>query len=161
SKILSSTRESHRLSRNDWEDVTPGGGRAGTTPAPNVGLAIRWWDDPGASLVQPSVLPDSATLYRRNPLTQSTIRRSSRSRRLPFTLFNPPPRAVATDLRNLAQRSFSEQRGWGNSRYKVPGRSRLRELEDDLQWALDASLAAVKVVAGFPFPDFEQDYEFV
>jgi coenzyme F420-reducing hydrogenase alpha subunit len=45
--------------------------------------------------------------------------------------------------------------------YKVPAKSRLRELEDDLQWALEASLATVKVVAGFEFPDFRQDYEFV
>jgi sulfhydrogenase subunit alpha len=45
--------------------------------------------------------------------------------------------------------------------YKVPTKARLRELEDDLEWALEASLATVKVVAGFQFPDFEQDYEFV
>jgi sulfhydrogenase subunit alpha len=45
--------------------------------------------------------------------------------------------------------------------YKTPAKSRLRELEEDLRWALDASLATVKLVAGFEFPDFEQDYEFV
>ncbi len=44
---------------------------------------------------------------------------------------------------------------------KVPAKSQLRELEDDLQWALDASLATVKLVAGFEFPEFEQNYEFV
>jgi coenzyme F420-reducing hydrogenase alpha subunit len=45
--------------------------------------------------------------------------------------------------------------------YKVPTKSCLRELEEDLQWALEASLATVKTVAGFEFPDFEQEYEFV
>ncbi|MBZ5726158.1 MAG: Ni/Fe hydrogenase subunit alpha [Acidobacteriia bacterium] len=45
--------------------------------------------------------------------------------------------------------------------YKTPAKSALRELEEDLQWAIEASLATVKLVAGFEFPDFEQDYEFV
>lgn len=45
--------------------------------------------------------------------------------------------------------------------YKTPTRQQLRALEDDLQWALDASLQTVKAVAGFEFPDYEQDYEFV
>ncbi|MGA7905808.1 MAG: nickel-dependent hydrogenase large subunit, partial [Candidatus Sulfotelmatobacter sp.] len=36
-----------------------------------------------------------------------------------------------------------------------------RELEEDLKWALDASIATAKLVAGFDFPEFEQDYEFV
>ena len=45
--------------------------------------------------------------------------------------------------------------------YKAPSRSQVRTLEEDLQWALEASLATVKLVAGFDFPDFEQDYEFV
>ena len=45
--------------------------------------------------------------------------------------------------------------------YKVPIKSQLRELEDDLKWAMEASLATVKLVAGFEFPEFEQDYEFV
>jgi len=45
--------------------------------------------------------------------------------------------------------------------YRVPPRSELRELVEDLKWARDASLETVKLVAGFPFPDFEQDYEFV
>jgi coenzyme F420-reducing hydrogenase alpha subunit len=44
---------------------------------------------------------------------------------------------------------------------KVPTKRQLREMEDDLQWALDASIATVKLVAGFEFPDFEQDYQFV
>ena len=45
--------------------------------------------------------------------------------------------------------------------YKAPSKSALRELVDELKWALDASLATARWVAGFDFPDFEQDYEFV
>jgi coenzyme F420-reducing hydrogenase alpha subunit len=45
--------------------------------------------------------------------------------------------------------------------YRVPTRSELRALVDDLNWALEASVATARLVAGFPFPDFEQDYEFV
>ena len=45
--------------------------------------------------------------------------------------------------------------------YKTPTRQQLRTLEDDLQWALDASIQTVKLVAGFEFPDYEQEYEFV
>ena len=45
--------------------------------------------------------------------------------------------------------------------YKTPARSQLQSLEEDLKWALDASLDAVTLTAGFEFPEFEQDYEFV
>ena len=45
--------------------------------------------------------------------------------------------------------------------YKVPPKSRLHELEEDLKWALDASVETVRLTAGLEFPDFEQDYEFV
>jgi sulfhydrogenase subunit alpha len=45
--------------------------------------------------------------------------------------------------------------------YKVPSKSALKELWDELNWALDASLATARWVSGFDFPDFEQDYEFV
>ena len=45
--------------------------------------------------------------------------------------------------------------------YKTPAKRDLNALEDDLQWALDASLRTVKIVSGFEFPEFEQDYEFV
>jgi sulfhydrogenase subunit alpha len=45
--------------------------------------------------------------------------------------------------------------------YKAPSKSALKELVEELQWALDASLAAARWVSGFDFPDFEQDYEFV
>jgi coenzyme F420-reducing hydrogenase alpha subunit len=45
--------------------------------------------------------------------------------------------------------------------YKVPTKSQLRELVDDLQWALDASLETARWTATLEFPNFEQDYEFV
>ncbi len=45
--------------------------------------------------------------------------------------------------------------------YRVPPRSELLALVEDLKWALDTSLATARLVAGFEFPDFEQDYEFV
>jgi len=45
--------------------------------------------------------------------------------------------------------------------YKTPARNQLQALEADLEWGLEASLGTVKLVAGFEFPDFEQDYEFV
>jgi coenzyme F420-reducing hydrogenase alpha subunit len=34
-------------------------------------------------------------------------------------------------------------------------------MADDLKWALDASVAAARLVSGFEFPDFEEDYQFV
>jgi coenzyme F420-reducing hydrogenase alpha subunit len=43
----------------------------------------------------------------------------------------------------------------------VPAKEDLARLVEDLKWALEASLATVKLVASFEFPDFEQDYEFV
>jgi len=45
--------------------------------------------------------------------------------------------------------------------YKTPTKYQLRELVDDLEWALQASLETVQWTAGLEFPDFEQDYEFV
>jgi len=45
--------------------------------------------------------------------------------------------------------------------YRVPPRSELLALVEDLKWALDASIATARLVNGFEFPDFEQDYEFV
>ena len=45
--------------------------------------------------------------------------------------------------------------------YKVPTRSELRDLVEDLNWARDTAIETVRLVATFPFPDFEQDYEFV
>jgi len=45
--------------------------------------------------------------------------------------------------------------------YRVPTKNQLRELVDDLEWALEASLETVHWTATLEFPDFEQDYEFV
>ncbi|MBM4285987.1 MAG: Ni/Fe hydrogenase subunit alpha [Deltaproteobacteria bacterium] len=45
--------------------------------------------------------------------------------------------------------------------YRTPRRSELAALEDELAWAREASVAAVRFVAGFDFPDFEEDYDFV
>ncbi|HTR65109.1 MAG TPA: Ni/Fe hydrogenase subunit alpha [Terriglobales bacterium] len=45
--------------------------------------------------------------------------------------------------------------------YKVPAKSQLQELVEDLQWAQEASLETVRWTATLDFPDFEQDYEFV
>ncbi len=45
--------------------------------------------------------------------------------------------------------------------YRVPSREELRGLQDELAWARDAALTAVQWVAGFDFPDFESDYDFV
>lgn len=45
--------------------------------------------------------------------------------------------------------------------YRVPTRQELQTLIDPLERALALSLATVPWVAGFPFPDFKQDYELV
>jgi len=45
--------------------------------------------------------------------------------------------------------------------YKVPKKEELDIFIERLKWAIDASLETIKLVATFPFPDFEQDYEFV
>jgi len=45
--------------------------------------------------------------------------------------------------------------------YKVPSKLQLRDLVDDLNWALEASLETVRWTSTLEFPDFEQDYEFV
>ncbi|HSQ19121.1 MAG TPA: nickel-dependent hydrogenase large subunit, partial [Blastocatellia bacterium] len=45
--------------------------------------------------------------------------------------------------------------------YKVPSNSDFDTLHEGLKWARDEALQMVKWVATFPFPDFEQDYEFV
>jgi coenzyme F420-reducing hydrogenase alpha subunit len=37
----------------------------------------------------------------------------------------------------------------------------LSRLEEDLKWALETSLATVKLVGGFDFPDMEQNYNFM
>ena len=45
--------------------------------------------------------------------------------------------------------------------YKLPTKAALLPLLDRLHWARNAALETVRWVAKFPFPDFEQDYEFV
>ncbi len=45
--------------------------------------------------------------------------------------------------------------------YKVPRKNDLKKLEDDLKWARDFSIEAVKFLSNLDFPEFEQDYEFV
>ncbi len=45
--------------------------------------------------------------------------------------------------------------------YKVPTKRQLKDLEEDLKWGLDTAIETIKLVATFPFPDFEQDYELV
>ncbi|NIP29814.1 MAG: Ni/Fe hydrogenase subunit alpha [Candidatus Dadabacteria bacterium] len=45
--------------------------------------------------------------------------------------------------------------------YKVPTKKQLGPLADKLKWARDAALETVKWVSGFPFPEFEKDYEYV
>ncbi|MDR5684307.1 MAG: Ni/Fe hydrogenase subunit alpha [Armatimonadota bacterium] len=45
--------------------------------------------------------------------------------------------------------------------YRVPTKSEMRALAEPLKWARDAAVETVRWVAGFPFPDFERDYEMV
>jgi coenzyme F420-reducing hydrogenase alpha subunit len=45
--------------------------------------------------------------------------------------------------------------------YKVPAKADFAPLAERLKWARDAARDTVRWVAGFEFPDFEQDYEFV
>jgi coenzyme F420-reducing hydrogenase alpha subunit len=45
--------------------------------------------------------------------------------------------------------------------YRVPSRRELQALRPSLQRALDDALATARWVAGFEFPDYERDYEFV
>jgi len=45
--------------------------------------------------------------------------------------------------------------------YRAPVKADLMRLAEPLKWARDAALETVRWVSEFPFPDFEQDYEFV
>jgi len=45
--------------------------------------------------------------------------------------------------------------------YKLPRPADLGPLAERLKWARDAAFETVRWVAGFPFPEFEHDYEFV
>nr|WP_243664496.1 hypothetical protein [Rhodothermus marinus] len=45
--------------------------------------------------------------------------------------------------------------------YRAPRPDELRALVEPLRWARETAYDTVRWVAGFEFPDFEQDYEFV
>ena len=45
--------------------------------------------------------------------------------------------------------------------YSVPRKRELAQLAEHLKWARDAATEVVRWVAGFSFPDFTRDYEFV
>ncbi|MBI5217121.1 MAG: Ni/Fe hydrogenase subunit alpha [Ignavibacteriae bacterium] len=45
--------------------------------------------------------------------------------------------------------------------YKAPTKKELTSLLNNLEWAKDVALETVKFTATLPFPEFEQDYEFV
>lgn len=45
--------------------------------------------------------------------------------------------------------------------YKLPTKKQVRALEESLKWAIETSLATVKLVGGFDFPDITQDYNFM
>ena len=45
--------------------------------------------------------------------------------------------------------------------YKAPSRQAIRALADDLEWAVETSVATVALVGGFDFPDIRQDYNFM
>jgi sulfhydrogenase subunit alpha len=45
--------------------------------------------------------------------------------------------------------------------YKAPSKQELEQLMEQLKWARETALETVRWTAQLPFPDFEQDYEFV
>lgn len=45
--------------------------------------------------------------------------------------------------------------------YQAPTRQELATLKNELEWAREAAYSTVRWTAGFSFPDFEPDYEFV
>ncbi|MDJ0774635.1 MAG: Ni/Fe hydrogenase subunit alpha [Mastigocoleus sp. MO_167.B18] len=45
--------------------------------------------------------------------------------------------------------------------YKMPTKQELQSLIPDLEWAIEAAESTARWVAGFTFPEFEPDYEFV
>jgi len=45
--------------------------------------------------------------------------------------------------------------------YKVPKKGDFTQLKEDLEWAADAAEKTIQWVSELPFPDFDQDYEFV
>lgn len=45
--------------------------------------------------------------------------------------------------------------------HRVPSKAEVRNMLDPIAWALEASIAAARLVAGFDFPDFNVNYEYV
>ena len=45
--------------------------------------------------------------------------------------------------------------------YKTPRKADFEKLKEDLKWAADAAEKTIQWVSELPFPDFDQDYEFV
>lgn len=45
--------------------------------------------------------------------------------------------------------------------YKAPSKAEIRSLTEELKWGLETSLATVKLVGSFDFPDIEQPYNFM
>jgi coenzyme F420-reducing hydrogenase alpha subunit len=45
--------------------------------------------------------------------------------------------------------------------YKVPAKSELLILIDDIKWSIDNTIALINLIKTFEFPDFEYDYELV
>ncbi|MBI4890258.1 MAG: Ni/Fe hydrogenase subunit alpha [Acidobacteria bacterium] len=45
--------------------------------------------------------------------------------------------------------------------YRTPKKEELAPLVEELKWAVEASVATARLVATFPFPDFDVDYEYV
>ena len=45
--------------------------------------------------------------------------------------------------------------------YKLPSKSDMRKLGDELKWAREAAIKTAHWVAGLDFPEFDRDYEFV
>jgi len=45
--------------------------------------------------------------------------------------------------------------------HRVPAKAELAPVNEQLKWAREAALETVRWVAALPFPDYEQDYEFV
>lgn len=45
--------------------------------------------------------------------------------------------------------------------YRVPSKTELQTLVEDLKWGLDKAVANAHRIGRFEFPDFEEDYEFV
>lgn len=45
--------------------------------------------------------------------------------------------------------------------HRIPTRAEAAKMREPLKWALEASMAAARLVAGFEFPDFHVNYEYV